>query len=529
MIKRKKNRMNMTSVVLSLSLFMAGCSGGSSTVLNSPEGINDPAVQEEPIEITIANNFDPPDYDGNFVQKYLEKKFNVKITNVKFDRSNWKEKFNVLLASGEIPDIFVGDTAENEMVQWADQDIIASISVDELRTYMPKYIEDVESVAPNAWAVGMYKEKNWGVPRVWGDGTTGFMLAYNEHWLNSIGYNRPPQTLKELEDVLTKFTGNDPDGNGKNDTYGITGRAKDYTPQMFNSIFAAFGIAPYQYKADPDGKLVYGATTEETRQALMILSKWYKAGIIDPEFITTDNGKIRENFVSGRIGMFDTAMWYHLLENGYFGKEAKDKNVKIVIGKPVTGPGGYAYAMTLGALQAPLMFGKQLETDEKKRIRILQMLEFMATDSEGYLTTKNGEKGVHYDLVGDVAVPKPEFVNDGTRGAEIGAGGFYNPFIGKVNAMLKHDISKEKLEFKEAVTRGVMTLSDALGPAVLVSKTKYESLLKSMQDQYFIKAITGEADTNKDFDDFVALWLKSGGKEVTDDVNQLYKERQKLQ
>lgn len=527
MIKRKKNIINMTSVVLSLSLIMAGCSGGSSTLPNSPEEINEPAVQEEPIEITIANNFNPPDNDGNFVQKYLEKKFNVKITNVKFNRSNWKEKFNVFLASGVIPDIFVGDASENEMVQWADQGIIASISVDEIRAFMPKYIEDVESVAPNAWAVGIYKEKNWGVPKVWGDGATGFIPAYNEQWLKAIGYDKPPQTLEELEDVLTKFVNNDPDGNGNDDTYGMTGRAKDYMPQMFNSIFAVFGIAPYQYKADPDGKLIYGAVTEETRQALKLLSKWYKAGIIDPEFITTDNGKILEKFVSGQIGMFDTGMWNQLHETGYFGKPAKDNDVKIVMGKPVSGPGGDAYSMSLGALQAPLMFGKQLETDEKKRIRILQMLEFMATDTEGYLTTRFGEKGVHYDLEGDLAVPKPEFVNDGIRGAETGAGGFYNPFGVKVKSMLKHEISKEKLEFKEALTGGVMTLSDALGPAVLVRKTKYESLLKSMQDEYFIKAITGEADTDKDFDDFVALWLKSGGKEVTDEINKVYEERNK--
>ena len=49
------------------------------------------------------------------MQKQLEQKFNVKIKNVKFDRQGWKDKFNVLLASGQIPDIFPIDADETDM------------------------------------------------------------------------------------------------------------------------------------------------------------------------------------------------------------------------------------------------------------------------------------------------------------------------------------------------------------------------------------------------------------------------------
>ncbi|XEC94410.1 extracellular solute-binding protein [Paenibacillus tarimensis] len=523
MIKRNKALLGIAGTVLSLSLIIAGCSGGKPGTAITPEDFE--TAQEKPIEITIASDFDPPDDDGNFVQTYLEKKFKVKIHNVRYDRTVWRGKFNVDLVSGTVPDIFIGDATESDMIQWADQGLIASISVDEIRTYMPKYIEDVESVAADAWAVGTYQGKNWGVPKVWGDGATGFAPAYNGERLKAIGYDEPPQTLEELEDVLTKFANGDPDGNGVKDTFGLTGRGKDYTPQMFNSIFAAFGVAPYQFKQDADGKLVYGGITEQSRETLKLLNKWYKAGIIDPEFITADNGKIQQYFVNGRIGMIDTGLWHHLHETGYFGKAAKDSGVSMVIGKPVIGPAGDRYAMAQGALQAPLMFGKQLETNEKKRTLILQMLEFIATNPEGYLTTRFGEQGVHYDLQGELAVPKPEYIDGGARGAEIGAGGFYNPFGGKVKSMLKHEVSKEKLKFMEEVTSGVRTITDALGLSVLPSRSKYGAILKTLQDQYFVKAITGEADADYDFEQFVEQWLKSGGKEVTEEANKLYRER----
>lgn len=379
MKNRKKMLTTASSILLSMSLLVVGCSGnngnnvktensGKNVSTNAPEVKASDDPMGKTIEITIANTFDPPKADNNFVQKYLEEKFNVKIKNVKFERATWKEQINVLLASGDIPDILPGDAVDTDMVQWAKQGIIASISEDDIRKYMPNYVADFESVAPNAWVVGKIDGKNWGVPRVWGNGATGFLPAYNGDWLTAIGYTEPPKNLEELEDVLTKFTFEDPDKNGKKDTYGMTGRAKDATNQMFNSVFSAFGINPYQYAVAQDGTLAYSGLSEQTRQGLKLLNSWYKKGIIDPEFITDDNGKIQEKFVSGRTGMLDTGMWHHLYDDGYFGLISIEQNRKLVVGTPIIGASGEGYSMSNGALQAPMLFGAQLEEDEEKEL-----------------------------------------------------------------------------------------------------------------------------------------------------------------
>ena len=104
--------------------------------------------------------------------------------------------------------------------------MIASISVDEIKKYMPTYVKEVEEIDPHAWDVGMIDGKNYGVPRIWLNGAYGFIPTYNGEWLKAIGYDEPPTTLEQLEDVLTKFRNNDPDGNGKKDTYGMSGRGK---------------------------------------------------------------------------------------------------------------------------------------------------------------------------------------------------------------------------------------------------------------------------------------------------------------
>lgn len=96
------------------------------------------------------------------MQTELEKKFNVKIKNIKLERGTWKEQFSVLLASGDIPDIFPVDANETDMVQWADQGIIATIDKAEIESLMPKYAAALDSVDSGAWGVGLYNEKTGG-------------------------------------------------------------------------------------------------------------------------------------------------------------------------------------------------------------------------------------------------------------------------------------------------------------------------------------------------------------------------------
>ncbi|MDF2644480.1 MAG: hypothetical protein K0Q73_285 [Paenibacillus sp.] len=524
MNQRKQTLLGLMSIVLSMSLVAVGCGKESDSGITPKASVETakPEAGDKPIEITWANNFSPPEADGNYVQKQLEQKFDVKIKNVKLDRQGWKDKFNVLLASGQIPDIFPIDADETDMAAWADQGIIASISPDEIRNNMPKYTKALESIDAGAWNFGFYNEKNWGIPKVWSTGNSGIIPGYNEAWLKKIGYNEPPKTLAELEDVLTKFVNNDPDGNGKKDTYGMSGRGK-LPIQMFTSVFSTYGVSPYQFKIGADGKVVYGGITEETRSALKLLNKWFEAGLIDPEFITADNGQLNDKFANQKIGMVDNMGWRNFdAESGYITKSALEKGQHVIAGKPVIGPAGKAYAFSAGARQAPVLLGVQLEKDAAKRARIEQILEYVATNPEGWLLTIYGEKGVNYDMNGDFVVARPT-----PEASKAGAGSFYNPLAYVDTSMVKYYTTKELLDLKAKLDSGYEPLRDVIGPAVLTAKANYWASLQTLVDNYLIKAVIGKADTDKGFDDFKVNWLKSGGQELTDEANKVYAQRQK--
>lgn len=526
-------------VVVMLGALLASCgksnnAGNSGKTDASPSASSSkasttpsPSASEKPMEITWANIY-PPNDDDSKVQKYLEEKFNIKIRNVRIDRSNWDTQFNVKIAAGDIPDIFPyaqGGTP----TAYKKQGIIAAIAVDEIRQYMPTYIKSIEDLDPQVWERGIIDGINYGVPRIFVAGSTPFLPAYNGDWLKAIGAEGPPKTLEELEDVLYKFRNNDPDNNSKKDTYGLGGRGKDNLgANLFQLVFGAYGINAFTWNPNKEGKLQFGMTTEEARQAFKLLAKWYADGVIDPEFVTEDGAKTRQNMANLRSGYIDAGLWYHYIPGGAYEMDFKaaNPNTELVIGPVLSGPNGPGVGYGFGVRQYPLALGIQLEKDDAKRIKILQMLETLATDEEAYLMTSYGEQGVDWEMKDGVpAMINPEFTDDIKKGAAIGAGNFYSLFYKASPLMDKYSYSAEQLAFRDKVTAGQKIIFNQY-PLNTVPKAEHPNLDK-MQKEYFMKFVLGQVDLDKGFDEFVSQWKKEGGDDLTEAANLAYEANNK--
>ncbi|MGF7030813.1 putative aldouronate transport system substrate-binding protein [Paenibacillus mucilaginosus] len=524
MRKRTNVLWRAAGAAAALSLVVSGCSGEGNENAPTASPGQSGGAEGKKMEIVWANNMNAPEADNNAVEKYLEDKFNVSITNVKFERTNWKEKFGVLLASGQIPDIFPIDANEVDMAQWADQGVIASIAPDDIKKHMPRYTQAMEAVDPGAWDVGHYNGKNWGIPKVWPGGNDPFVPGYNEAWLKKAGFSQPPKTLAEYEQLLAQFANGDPDGNGKKDTFGLSGRGK-LPEQMFTSVFMAHGVSPYQFIVGKDGKITWGGLSEEVRTSLKLLNKWYKSGWIDPEFVTTDNNQLNEKFANQKIGVVDNMKWGNFDKNsGFIAKPGLDKGQAVVPGTPIVGPAGQPYGFAYGPRQAPLLLGAQLEQDGAKRVKIMQILDELAADQESWVLTVYGQEGVNYEKKDGIITAK---TNPEAAVNKVGAGSFYNPLNAVDTRMAKLTLTPAALEMKNRINAGIKPVYDALLPASLPARTKYWSNLKTQQDTYIIKAVLGEADTDKAFDEFKAGWLKNGGQEVLNEANQVYAARKK--
>ncbi len=528
----KGNMVKMLVLSLTIMLASTACGGNTkegknNTPNSSPnpttatEETNTEQETEEPVEISWLNFYLPG--KDTMIQKYVEELFNVKITPLGYDRSNWQQQINIMLASGVRPDYFGNtDLSFPDFLGYVEQGLIGELPQEKIREYAPKYSAMVDKYDPTAWNVAVVNGKNYGIPRIYGEGGSPFLPAYNKQWLKNIGYDAAPETLEELEDVLTKFRNNDPDQNNKKDTYGMSARGKDTlgSNQIFNTVFAAHGIRTSGWYVKEDKAVEHVLVSEHARAAYKLLNKWYRAGIIDPEFITDDANSYRAKFINGKTGMMDQMSWYHYHQDGAVGVDAMKTGFEFVVGTPVTGPAGQKNGVVQGYKQNPYAIGADAVKDEGKVKKILEMVERIATDQEVYMKLLFGDEGVHYDIVNGGAVRKEEFSDIVKAVSTLGLTFFKaadNP------DMLIYEYSTEKQAYKEQLNKEeINILYDAMQLVDLPSWTKNRDALDKMLKEYQLKFVVGEIDLDAGFDKYVAELNKIGLAEATKEANAAY-------
>lgn len=125
----------------------------------------------------------------------------------------------------------------------------------------------------------------------------GTLPTVRADWLEKLGLDIP-ETLDDFYEVLKAFKEQDPDGNGKDDTYGLS-TAGLYDIQGF---MGAFGVKA-RYVIDEDGRRTIPYASDAAIAAYEWLNKLYREGILDPNFVTNSTAEMRNLFLADRVGM----------------------------------------------------------------------------------------------------------------------------------------------------------------------------------------------------------------------------------
>ncbi|NLB38404.1 MAG: extracellular solute-binding protein, partial [Clostridiales bacterium] len=166
--------------------------------------------------------------------------------------SSYADRRNVILASGDLPDIiYVSDTGAL-YTQWSRDGLFLDLT---------EYLNETDM--PNAFKV-LTEEELFAVKVQLEDGSTGIFslprvqtkpwdcFIYRGDWLDKLGLE-VPRTPQEFVDTMLAFTTQDPDGNGVDDTYGWS-----YNTVMgpdHRLMLSPFGVRPPEVP-DADGNYV---------------------------------------------------------------------------------------------------------------------------------------------------------------------------------------------------------------------------------------------------------------------------------
>ena len=235
----------------------------------------------------------------------------------------------------------------------------------------------------------------FATPSNW-SGNEGLLIR--EDWLKNLGLAVPP-TLDELYDVLYAFTYNDPDGNGKNDTYGYGAYVEEsvsyeiYPGRRFEPLMGAFGVeGTWDMHADSFGLNV---CKPEYYDWMVFFKKCIDTGVIDPNWQSYKKDDFRAAWKQGKFGVFREQNAAYAAESNYAPFDANFPDGGFLIIDAPIGPNGH---QSVGPLdQTTRIYAINADVSPEKAAKIVEMFDWMSY-GEGYMLCGFGEEGKNYVL-----------------------------------------------------------------------------------------------------------------------------------
>ena len=236
-------------------------------------------------------------FGGDAVGDFIENKFNIDIQPILQEWSDYQETFRLWAASNQLPDTFSGYPPEEAwFADFVSQGLIRSIPYSMISKYPNlKKVVDNHSLTQDVKAnLGDF----YFIPRPlisYGTISNNMGIYYRKDWAEKLGYTNRPQDMETFYNMLRDFALKDPDGNGRNDTYGYTGYA-------LNELYAGFGAFPGYWVKGTNNQYIPGWADEAPMiEALTWLRRAYSEGVLDPEF-PRDYTVVASKFAQGTFG-----------------------------------------------------------------------------------------------------------------------------------------------------------------------------------------------------------------------------------
>lgn len=249
--------------------------------------------------------------EDNRALRYIENTLNI---DIQFQwvvpSDSYADRLNLTIASGNIPDIMIVDP--QQLMQ-----LTAAGAIEDMTPYIERFankdiLENYAMTKGAALAAATIDGRIMGIPNVQPQADAPIMVFVRRDWLKKLDLPEP-KTLEDIERIARAFIEQDPDGNGAKDTFGLTGTLNPVMVPSnlhgFDAIFNAMGAFPGMFYRDAQGKIIYGSVQPEMKDALSLLARWYKEGLIDPEFATKDTAKSNEIIAGGKGGIMFGPWW----------------------------------------------------------------------------------------------------------------------------------------------------------------------------------------------------------------------------
>lgn len=275
---------------------------GSSSPSSAPSGeITFPLKEKATLKVVAQRAaLAPSDFNQLEIAKTLEKDTNVHVEWNTIVDTDYKEKKNLLLAGGNLPDVFYSaDFTDSELIKYGQDGTIIPLNnlIDKDMPNLKALFEkrpDIKALvtAPDGNIYSLPNGEELGT----GQGSIGSnpdFLYINQDWLDKLKL-KMPTTLEEYHNVLKAFKTQDPNGNGKPDEVPLSYVDTFWTGDI-GYLFGAFGVPDKTFQPGTNdgehlnvdnGKVSYAAVQPGYKEALAYFHQWVAEGLISQDSFT---------------------------------------------------------------------------------------------------------------------------------------------------------------------------------------------------------------------------------------------------
>lgn len=259
----------------------------------------DPRSITEGVTLTIAVESDAEiiDYNTNKSTLILEEKFGVDLVFEEYAAADFTEKLNVMINGGDkLPDIIFGQGTNQGLSSmekaWAETGAILELSEFYANPDYAKYINiAIEREGDFVSTLRDLDGKIWGLPKYYPavNDATAYRLWINTEYAKACGFEEMPKTTEEFFELCKAFdAAGDLNGNGLDDEVVFTSYGK-INREWFRFLMSAFEDAwDNEYLELTNGKLEFAYTTDDWKEGLKYIKRFFDEGLIDTTIITQD-------------------------------------------------------------------------------------------------------------------------------------------------------------------------------------------------------------------------------------------------
>ncbi|MEC0265966.1 extracellular solute-binding protein [Paenibacillus anseongense] len=419
------------------------------------------------------------------------------------------EKISVAMASGDMPDVVTINYPSASVSQWISEGLL--VPLNDYFPVMPTAKAKIEANFKGTAVDGKY----YGYPFVELD-RSNQALAYRADWLETLGL-KPPETLDDFYQTMKAIATQDPDKNGKADTYGLTGVKSTGFNSSFNFVFFAYGLPYSDWALDNGGKVIPIFEHPAFKQGVQYIHKLWSEKLIDPEFLLNDTQQREQKFYQSKVGFMAPALYRHVnrLETSL---QKVNPNGKLGFMAPPAGPEGKR-----GLAQAPKSgLFTAITKSAKNPEKAAKFIEFMLS-KEGRDLLELGIEGVHYTKQGDkITYNEEERAKD-----NFASNGWSHPLAwGSVVWPLTETYLPQTEPQADRAKQSVEIASKYMVPNLVSTTTPEEiergSVINELANQYYLDMITGKKDIDSGLTELSKKWREQGGDKVLEAVNKAY-------